>query len=104
MKATITRGAVEASRKPGDKRARTEAHFWGMLRDELNESYAGEHRHVWVLWRPAKESLTSMPYGLSRGANREDMITDDDYAIRDVRELYNKGKTVRLTRRRGAGF
>lgn len=101
MKATLNPTHVLVTRSPDDKRARTEAHFWGMLRDELNESYQGEQRYTWVLFRPHKEALTSMPFGLSRGPNREEMITDDNYALRQPHQEYNKREPVRLTRLTG---
>ncbi len=90
---------VSVQRPAGAPRARTEAHFWGMVRDNLNENYAGEHRYCWDLWRPHKTPghLTGMPFALSRGPNRDEMIIDSDYAIRDVRALYNAGTEVRLS-------
>lgn len=87
---------VSVLRTKGSKRARTEAHFWGMVRDALNDSTAGEHRYCWVLTRPHKYAMTSMSFALSRGRNREEMIVDNHYAVRDVRALYNAGETVEL--------
>jgi hypothetical protein len=97
MQVSQTKHSVEVSRKPGAKRARTEAHFWGMVRDAMNDDSYG-HKQCWELTRPHKYSLTSMPFALHRGRNKEEMVTDNDYATRDVRALYNKGETVTLSR------
>ncbi len=88
---------VAVQRPKGAPRARTEAHFWGMLRNALNDDNAGQ-RYAWVLWRPAKTDgcLTGMPYALSRGRNRDVMVVDNYYAVRDVRALYNAGEAFEL--------
>jgi hypothetical protein len=86
---------VAVERPKGAPRARTEAHFWGMLRNALNDDNAG-NRYAWVLWRPHKTEQTSMPYALSRGPNRDVMVIDNHYAERDVRALYNAGEAFEL--------
>ncbi len=98
-----TRGNVTIARrrraddgKWRDKRAATEAHLWGMVRDALNDD-GNTNRYVWTLTRPHKYALTGMPFALSRGRNRDEMVLDSDYAIRDVRALYNTGNPVTLT-------
>lgn len=100
MRAQLYKTFASVTREPGAKRARTEAHFWGMVRDALNEEHQGEHRYCWALTRPHRYALTSMPFALHRGRNNEELVIDNDYATRDVRALFNAGHEVRLGRMR----
>lgn len=99
MKVRITKASVTVSRD-GGKRARTGAHLWGMIRNQLNDSHQGENSHARTLTRPCKYAMTGMPFALRRmQRNAEDqMIIDQDYAVRNVVSLYNSGESVTFNR------
>jgi hypothetical protein len=81
MKASLFAHTVVVSRDKGAKRARNARHFWGMLEQELNASYAGEYRYCWE----ASASGLARYSGESVTAGNLDIVVD-----------YNAGKELTL--------
>jgi hypothetical protein len=79
-----------------DARARSESHFWYMLRDAFNER--GIEGGGWKKIRQPG-LLSSMPYALQLGRKRRQnrLVIDNDYATRAPHAAYNNGYGVSLS-------
>lgn len=101
MKLTFDKSSMEVQREPSDQKANTEAHFWFLLRNQLNGMKTAPMTSIGKRWRRVRPDktdgcLTGMPFALAVGRKWDRLISDGMYAVRGAREEYNKGEVVRL--------
>lgn len=92
----INQHSVHVRRNSGE-RVKNEANFWYHLQRQLNAQADGDR---WVRVRPHKWAMTSMPFALRLGPdrNRNNFVLDNDYAIRCPAKAYNSHAVVLLKR------
>lgn len=100
MKIKFDKATVTVTREKTDTvRARTEAHFWFLLRNALNGQKTAPTTSVNKRWRrvrPDESNLTGMPFALAVGADWRKLISDGRYAIRSPQEEFNHFESVTL--------
>ena len=99
MKLTQDGTRLYVWRETGEQRARTESHFWHMLRNRMERSAKRDNvsKHWYKVRNPG--ALSAMPYALRLGrhAAQNLMVYDGDYAIRMPHTQFNKREPVTLT-------
>ena len=103
MKAILVKDGCEVRRNDG-KRARTLVHLWGMICNELNQSYAGEYTYCWQRMRLCDNDMARMPLALHKCSSNMlmlqrysgEMLLDQNYATHNLCTLYNNGEVIYL--------